>query len=98
MTEFGNNLRQLLKENKLSVKEFAEKLDMPIKTVTEWSAKGRLPRDLNVIKKIASILNWSTHRVLFGEEDPKGLIEESLNNLEIHTGLYQISVKRIKQN
>jgi hypothetical protein len=57
---------------------------------------ARMPRDPSVLKKLSEFFDCSVHFLLFGTEDPKSLIGEILDKTEIHTGMYEITVKRIK--
>ena len=95
---FGNNIKILLKERNLSVREFARQIHVSQKTAQEWvSGDGnRIPRNAQVLKDIASYFGCSVYCLLFGEEDPKSLIGEILEKTEIHTGMYEITIKKIK--
>jgi hypothetical protein len=55
-----------------------------------------MPRDPQVLKKLAEYFDCSVYFLLFGEEDPKSLIGEILEKTEIHTGIYEISIKKVK--
>jgi len=93
---FGANIKKLLVARNMSVRELAIQLSLPVASVNEWvGSKGRLPRDLEVFKKLAAFFGISTHELLYGEPDPKSFIGELLEKTEIHTGLYEISVKRV---
>ena len=94
---FGEVLKQLMSERNLSVSQLAKAINCPSKTVQEWlGPHGRIPRDLDVLKRLAQHFHCSTHALLFGEEDPRGLIGEILEKTEIHTGLYEITIKKVK--
>lgn len=94
---FGEVLQQLMKERNLSVSQLSKSINCPGKTIQEWlGPHGRVPRDLEVLKRLAVYFNCSTHQLLFGEEDPRGIIGQILEKTEIHTGLYEISIKKVK--
>jgi len=95
---FGNNIKGLLKEKNLSVRAFAKKINKPQKTVQEWinGDNNRIPRDPNDLKTIANYFGCSVHFLLFGEEDPKSLLGEILEKTTVHSGLYQIEIKKVK--
>jgi len=95
---FGNNIKNLLKSQNLSVREFSKQLNIPQKTVQEWAScvGNRIPRDATVLKNIANYFGCSIYFLLYGEEDPKSLLSEILEKTEIHTGLYEISIKKVK--
>ena len=94
---FGENLQKLMSERNLSGRDLAKQLRIPYKTLQDWIGPGaRMPRDPEILKKLAKYFNRSVHWILFGEEDPHNLISEILEKSEIHTGLYEITVKRVK--
>ena len=96
MTEFGENLERLLTERKISARELAKQLDVPAKSVQEWVGKGaRVPRDLDVIQKLATIFDISVHQLLYGTEDPRSPMSKIFEKVEIHSGLYEISIKKV---
>jgi transcriptional regulator with XRE-family HTH domain len=93
---FGKILERLLKQNNLSGRQFAKEIGVNNKTVMSWlGANGSFPSDPNVIKKVAVRLNISVHELLYGEPDPKSLLGELLNKTEVHTGLYEITIKKV---
>jgi hypothetical protein len=77
------------------MRELAEAIGQPQKSVQEWVTNDRLPRDLSVVKKMAEALRCSTHRVLFGEDDAASLLTSVFEKTEIHTGLYEITIKKV---
>lgn len=97
--EFGVNLALMLKGRKITGKKLAEELGVSYKTVQEWiGPNGRVPRNPDSIKKLAQYLGITTHRLLFGEDDPQSIIGAVLEKTEIHTGLYEITIKKVNQN
>ena len=95
---FGTTLKQLMNERNLSAAQVAKGINCPAKTVQEWlGPNGRVPRDLEVLKRLAEFFKCSTHFILFGEEDPRSVISEILDKTEIHTGLYEITIKKVKR-
>jgi transcriptional regulator with XRE-family HTH domain len=98
MKTFGENLKILMTKNRVGVAELAKAIGEPAKTVQEWAGIGaRTPRKLEKIKKLAEFFGVSTHFLLFGEEDPRSGLGALLNKTEIHTGLYEISIKKISE-
>lgn len=96
MKSFGENLQELMRKRNLSSKELALALSVPVRTVSEWiGSGGRTPRDLSALKKLADYFRCSIHFLLFGEEDPKNSINALLEKTEIHTGLYEITIKKV---
>lgn len=94
---FGKNLESLMRQKSISARALAKKLNIPYKTVQEWiGTDARMPRDPNILKKLSSFFDCSVYFILFGEEDPKSFIGEILEKTEIHTGLYEISIRKVK--
>jgi transcriptional regulator with XRE-family HTH domain len=94
---FGKNLESLMKQRPVSARALAKKLNIPYKTVQEWiGADARMPRNPDILKDLAEYFDCSVYYLLFGREDPKSMIGEILEKTEIHTGLYEITIKRIK--
>lgn len=93
---FGDILQSLMEERKISGRSLAKELGVPYKTLQEWLGPGaRMPRDPEVLKKVSDYFKVSVHFLLFGKEDERSLIGEILDKTEIHTGLYEITVKRV---
>ena len=93
---FGKTLEQLLKQSGLSGRQFAKEIGVNNKTVMSWLGdNGSFPSDPIVIKKISARFNISVHELLFGEPDPKSILGEILNKTEVHSGIYEISIKKI---
>jgi transcriptional regulator with XRE-family HTH domain len=96
MKPFGENLKELMAQRRVSVREVAKAVNVPLKTVQEWTGSGaRTPRNLSAIRDLASFFECSIHFLLYGEEDPKDSLAVLLNKTEIHTGLYEISIKKV---
>lgn len=96
MREFGENLKNLMSLRNLTVAKLARDLKIPQKTVYDWCGSGgRTPRDLELIKRLATYLDCSTHALLFGEEDPRSTLSNILDKTEIHTGVYEVTVKKV---
>lgn len=94
---FGKKLEELIKSQNMSVKQFSKEIGVSPKTAQEWIGKeGRFPNSPDILKKIASLFKITIHELLFDEKDPNDLIGQILEKTEIHTGLYEISIKKIK--
>jgi transcriptional regulator with XRE-family HTH domain len=93
---FGENLETLMREKRFSVSVIAKELSMPAKTVHEWVGKdGRMPRNPDVLKRLADLLNVTVYFLLYGEEDPRSPLNHFLEKTEIHTGMYEITIKKV---
>lgn len=98
MRTFGENLKALMERDRVSATELAKAISEPVKTVQEWiGSSGRTPRSLEVIPRLAAFFRVSTHFILAGEEDPRSLISDLLEKTELHTGLYEITIKKVKE-
>ena len=58
MRSFGENLKELRKLNKVSQKEFAEKMNTSQQRVSEWECNKVEPSSFNILK-IIKVLNIS---------------------------------------
>lgn len=92
--EFDKTLKRLIRERGTTTGELAKKINVPSKTISDWLT-GRTPRDLDAVKRCAEALGVSVHYILYGEDDRKSLIGEILEKTEIHTGMYEVSIRRV---
>lgn len=76
--------------------ELAREINVSPKTINDWLT-GRTPRDLDAVKRCAEFFGVSVHFLLYGEDDRRNLIEEVLEKTELHTGLYEITIRRVSQ-
>lgn len=56
MATFGSRLSELLLENKMTHKEFAEKLNVHKGTISNWTTDRRFP-DRDMLLKISDVFN-----------------------------------------
>ena len=66
--KFSTNLKTYLKNNNLSLKEFAEKLGVPISTAHGW-VNGVPPKSIKTMKEISLILDISVDDLCFGDRE-----------------------------
>ena len=93
---FGENLKLLMQQKNLSATRMAKDIDVSAKTVLEWIGKdGRIPRDPAHIRSLCNYFQVSTHFLLYGEDDPHGILNTILDKTEIHTGTYELTIKRV---
>lgn len=69
MTTFGKKLHSLMKENKITQQELAERLNVRRGSVSNWVTDRRVP-DNNTIVELANIFNVTTD-FLLGNENTK---------------------------
>jgi transcriptional regulator with XRE-family HTH domain len=94
---FGEQLKILMSERNITASKLAKIIGVSPKTVLEWVDKGgRMPRSVIHIRKLSDYFKISVHQLLFGEDDPRGMAENLFEKTEIHSGLYEITIKKIK--
>ncbi len=96
-SDFGTRLETLCRDRGIPINELARRISVSSTTVHEWIGKsGRLPRNPDHLKKLSDFFNVSLEFLLFGEEQNSSL-EAFLQKSEIHTGLYEITIKKVSQ-
>jgi transcriptional regulator with XRE-family HTH domain len=94
--EFGDRLKCLMQKRNISGKALSRELCIPYNTLQEWLS-SRIPRNPESLKKVSAFFNVSVYYLLFGEEnDPVSIIGNILEKTEVHTGLYEITIKKVK--
>ena len=91
METIGDRLKKIRKENKLTQKEMAEKLDIHPNTISMYE-KGNRNIPSNMVKKISDTFNVSTDYLLRGEKKKEkkqefSSLDESLLNDENYLNL-----------
>ena len=98
MKPFGQNLKELIERDRTTIAQVAKAIGEPIKTVQEWvGPAARSPRSLDVLPKLASLFKVSITRLVSGEEESNITLDSLLEKTELHIGLYEISIKKIKE-
>jgi len=97
MSEFGRTLKRLMNENKLTVNELGERINVSPKSLSEWVAKGRMPRDPEVLKRLSEELGVSVHMLLYGVDDASATIATLFQKTLLHTGTYEITVAKVEK-
>jgi len=92
--DFAKNLKRLLEQRGLSVKEAAKRVGTSEKNLREWLS-GRSPRDLDAVRRLASVLGIGIHDLLFSSPDPIGMMADIFERTEVHTGLYRVTVEKV---
>lgn len=94
--DFGMNLENLILKQYRSIAEFARQIGKNRKTVGEWLGKGgSFPSKPEDIKAISLALGISVHELMFGTLDQNEPLGSFLEKTEIHTGMYEITVKKV---
>jgi transcriptional regulator with XRE-family HTH domain len=76
---FGNRLRKLRKERKLTAKEFGAKFGLAESTISGYENGNRTP-DLELIDSFATFFNVSVDYLLGRTNDPQRTKENELNS------------------
>lgn len=76
---FGQRLRELIKANKLTFKEFGEKFNLAESTISGYVNGTRKP-DIDLIKEFADFFQVSVDDLLARNFKPDSLIVETKNN------------------
>lgn len=71
MTTFGKKLHSLMKDNKITQQELAEKLNVRRGSVSNWVTDRRMP-DSDTIVDLANIFNVTTDYLLGNDKNIKG--------------------------
>jgi transcriptional regulator with XRE-family HTH domain len=94
--KIGSVLKRELKKQKLTVKELSKEAGVPVSTLHEWMS-GRSPRNIVQAKKVANHLGISLNRLLFDQaEEHEAISLESVIKDEIFSGVFEITLKRVK--
>ena len=92
--EFAKTLKALIRQKATTTGEIAREINVSPKTINDWLT-GRTPRDLDAVRRCAEVLGVSVHYLLYGEEDRRSLIDEILEKTEIHTGMYELTIRKV---
>lgn len=88
----AKNLKRLLEEKEITVGALAKATGVPKSTLATWLS-GRTP-DLIQLDKVAQYLGTNIEALAFGRTQ-EDLFSNFLKTTEIHTGLYEISIKKV---
>ena len=92
--QFATTLKTLIRQKASSVNDLAREINVSPKTINDWLT-GRTPRDLDAVKRCSQFFDVSVHFLLYGEDDRQNIIEDLLERTEIHSGLYEISIRKV---
>lgn len=102
VSEFANNLKNLMKLRKISAAELGRKAKIPKSTISEWM-QGRQPKFDETILRLAQVLGVSVENLLTGSTNTKDedLVEQILSQsddgfVEIHSGVYRLKIEKFK--
>lgn len=92
VTMLKDILRKLLNDRDIAVASLARKTGVPKTNITTWLNGGN--PQIDQLDKVAQFLDVPLEYLAFGRipDDP---FAQLLNKVEVHNGLYEISVKRV---
>ena len=100
--KFGNFIKSLRKEKKLTQKELGEKLNITDKAISKWERGLSFP-DIVMLNSLASFFEIDVSELLNGEKgikeevDIEKVIEEAIENYKNLAEKRQIKIKKIKK-
>ncbi|MBX2995386.1 MAG: helix-turn-helix transcriptional regulator [Bdellovibrionaceae bacterium] len=95
-TDFGQRIEMLCEQKEITPNELARRISIPRTSVHEWvGASGRVPRNLEHLKKLCDFFDVSASFLLWGEDEKTPTLESFISKTEIHTGLYEITLKKV---
>ncbi len=76
----AERLKKARLQQNLSIKQFAEKVQVPVATYKEWE-NGRSIRDGNVYLRLAKVCKMSLHELISGEKTEEHQLVNELNRV-----------------
>lgn len=96
--DFGENLESLVLKKFKSISAFAREAGINKKTLEGWIGRGaRFPSKPEYIKQMADTLGISVHELMFGRKDEHESLASVFDKTEIHTALYEISIRKVSR-
>ena len=102
VSEFSNNLKNLMKLRKISAAELGRKAKIPKSTISEWM-QGRQPKFDETILRLAQVLGVSVEKLLTESPSTRDddFVEQILSRsddgfVEIHSGVYRLNIEKFK--
>lgn len=90
----ASNLKKILEDKEISVSELAKKTGVPKSTILTWLA-GRTP-DLIQLDKVTQFLDVSIDEIAF-DRKREDILSQLFEKVEVHSGLYEISIKKVSK-
>ena len=94
----ANNLRQLIAERNLSIKDLAQGAGIPMSTLSQW-ANGKQEPKAEALWRLASYIGVSVEYLVTGKHPEERVIEDLVQEtarrfVSIHQGTYRITVEK----
>ncbi|POB13868.1 helix-turn-helix transcriptional regulator [Halobacteriovorax sp. DA5] len=87
-------LRELINEYDITVASLARKSGVPKTNLNNW-LNGGSP-NIEQVQKVADFFDVSFEYLAFGKKQSHSL-DDLLDKVELHTGLYEISIKKVSK-
>ena len=88
------NLKKILKERNLNASSVSSVTDVPRSNIERWLSGGN--PDLNQLLIVAKFLGLSIDELITGKR-PGNSFDDLIEKFEVHSGMYEISVKKINK-
>lgn len=88
----AKNLKRILEERNMSIAELAKKTGVPKTNIGSWLS-GSSPK-IEQLFKVAQYFGVSIEALAF-DRKKEDTLNELIDKLEVHTGLYEISIKKV---
>lgn len=88
----AKNLKRILEERNMSIAELAKRTGVPKTNIGSWLS-GSSPK-IEQLFKVSQFLGMSIEALAFDKKN-EDTLNELINKLEIHSGLYEISIKKV---
>lgn len=95
--KIGNVIKMLMYLRRLSLKELAEKSNVPYSSLYSWS-ENRPPKDIVKARRLADILKVTLDELFFGFELEKSVQISNEKTCDDDTikGIFEIQIKRVE--
>jgi transcriptional regulator with XRE-family HTH domain len=90
----SKNLRELLKNNGVSIAALSKKTGVPSQTLHNWLS-GMEPRSLSQVAKIATHFGMTIDEICFGKKPVKSSISDFQD--EINAGVFEVILRKPKR-
>ena len=94
---FGENLRKIMSERNLTLREIGELAGVGISVVESWLSKSN-PHDLVAVGRLSEKLGVPFKKLVLGANDPVDpslTIDEMYDENDLIEGLCRVSIKRL---
>lgn len=90
---FEKRLKNLLEKKQISVSELAKETGVPVTNIRQWLT-GTAP-NIRQVDKVAQFFNMSVDELFFGRQPRPARLENILNEIHVHDGVYKVSITKL---